>query len=118
VRAFVVERDQLPIASCTATSVTVSIIDVRVTTAVAIVVRIDCASAALPTMLCESSPSSLRWSIAIVTSERTMPVRKAERGNHPEPLREPVGNPEPTHDGHVTRGTGDKQPKLVSGTPR
>ena len=79
-RARTIRGENCPIASCTATSVTVSTIDVSVTTAVAIVVRIDCASAALPTMLCDSSPFSFRRSIATVTSESTIPARTPSDG--------------------------------------
>jgi hypothetical protein len=69
-----------PIANCTATSVTVSTIDVSVRTAVAIVVRIDCASGALPTMLCDSSPFSFGRSIAMVASESTIPTTTPSEG--------------------------------------
>jgi hypothetical protein len=79
-RARTIRGENCPIASCTATSVTVSTIDVSVTTAVAIVVRIDCASAALPTMLCDSSWFSFRRSIATVTSESRIPLRRPSDG--------------------------------------
>jgi hypothetical protein len=58
----------------------VSTIDVKVTTAVAIVVRIDCASVPLPTIACESNPLSFRWSIATVRSDRPIPVRMPSDG--------------------------------------
>jgi hypothetical protein len=79
-RARTIRGENCPIASCTATSVTVSTVDVSVTTAVAIVVRMDCASAALPTILCDRNWFSFRRSIATVTSESRIPPRRPSDG--------------------------------------
>ncbi len=55
--ARTIRGENCPIASCTATSVTVKTVVVSGTTAEAMVVKIDCASAALPTKLLGSSPA-------------------------------------------------------------
>jgi hypothetical protein len=79
-KARTIRGENCPIASCTATSVTVSTSDVNVTTAVATVASTACASAALPTIPCGSNVSWKCRSTATVSVESAIPVAVPRTG--------------------------------------